>query len=174
MNGSRSIERGLLVDKHGSPGEVVTSWGERSRVRISRSAVKGGFAILDYHAPPGFGPPRHRHRKDDEIFHILSGAIVIWTRASCRTARAGDLVLLPCGEAHTWRAVGEAAVHFQVTVTRGDFETLFDDIVARSLSPSDTDGLMQVALDAGVDVLGPPLSDDEVALILSGSSLNEV
>jgi uncharacterized cupin superfamily protein len=124
--------------------------------------------VLVYGAPAGFGPPRHLHRQDDEILLIEQGAIALWTPHECRTARPGDVVMLPKGVPHTWRAYGDDPVRFQVTVTPGEFETCFERIVERNLTLADQDELVEVASAAGMDLIGPPLSDDEVAAILGG------
>ena len=65
--------------------------------------------------PAGFGPPRHLHRQDDEIFLIEQGAIALWTPHECRTAGPGDVVMLPKVMPHTWRAYGDDPIRFQVT-----------------------------------------------------------
>jgi hypothetical protein len=108
------------------------------------------------------------HRNDDEIFVILQGTIALWTPVDCRTAGPGDLVLLPKGQAHTWRAYGEDPVLLQVTVAPGEFETFFERIVQRNLTLFDVSELMEVASSAGMDIIGPPLNDEDVAAIVRG------
>ena len=160
--------RDLLVDADTDEGFTTTSWGEASRTRLSPDHTQGALAIIDYRAPPGFGPPRHFHHKDDEIFLIQSGDIVLWTPTGCRTAGPGDVILLPKLMPHTWRAYGDAPVRFQVTVAPGEFETFFERIVDRDLTIADVEALIECANEAGMDIIGPPLSDDEVAAILRG------
>ena len=119
--------------------------------------------MLVYGAPAGFGPPRHLHRQDDEIFLIEHGTIVLWTPDECRTAGPGDVVMLPKGVPHTWRAYGNDPLRLQVTVTPGEFETFFERIVERNLTFADQTKLAEVAAAAGMDIVGPPLSDEEVS-----------
>jgi len=163
--------RDLLLDADTDEGFTTTSWGEASRTRLSPEQTNGALAILDYRAPAGFGPPRHLHHNDDEIFLIQSGDIVIWTPAGCRTAGPGDVVLLPKLMPHTWRAYGNEPVGFQVIVAPGEFETFFDRIVARNLTITDVDALIECASEAGMDIVGPPLNDDEVAAILRNEAI---
>ena len=106
------------------------------------------------------------HRNDDEIFVVLQGTIALWTPVECRTAHPGDVVLLPKGQGHTWRAYGEDPVRLQVTVVPGEFETFFERIVQRNLTLSDVPGLAEVASAAGMEILGPSLNDEEVAAIV--------
>jgi hypothetical protein len=76
--------------------------------------------------------------------------------------------MLPKVIPHTWRAYGEDPIRFQVTVTPGEFETFFERIVERNLTLADQAELVQVASAAGMDIVGPPLSDEEVAAIVGG------
>ena len=76
--------------------------------------------------------------------------------------------MLPKGVPHTWRAHGNDPVRFQVTVTPREFETFFERIVERNLTVADQAGLVEVVSAAGMDIVGPPLSDEEVAEILAG------
>jgi mannose-6-phosphate isomerase-like protein (cupin superfamily) len=163
--------RGLLVDPGGTDRLVSTSWGERCRLRLSASVTGGALAVMDYYAPAGFGPPRHVHRNDDEIFFVRSGHLVLWTPHECRMVGPDDLVLLPKRAAHTWRAYGDAEVHLQVTTAPGEFESFFERIVQRGLTIDQVDQLVEVASQAGMDIVGPPLSDDEVAAILRGEAV---
>ena len=50
----------------------------------------------------------------------------------------------------------------------GEFETFFERIVQRNLTLSDASELLEVASSAGMDIIGPPLNDDEVAAIVRG------
>ena len=55
-----------------------------------------------------------------------------------------------------------------MTVTPGEFETFFERIVERKLTLADQAELVEVASAAGMDIIGPPLSDEEVAAIVGG------
>ena len=96
---------------------------------------------------------------------------MLWTPAGCRTAGPGDVILLPKLMPHTWRAYGDALVRFQVTVAPGEFETFFERIVVKDLTIADVDALIECANEAGMDIIGPPLSDDEIAAILRGEMI---
>jgi quercetin dioxygenase-like cupin family protein len=164
----RTDPRPLLVDSPSVSGFATNSWGERARVRLCGAQTEGRLSVLVYGAPAGFGPPRHLHRQDDEILLVEQGTIALWTPHECRTAGPGDVVMLPKGVPHTWRAYGDDSVRFQVTVTPGDFETFFERIVERNLTLADQAELVEVASAAGMDIVGPPLSDEEVAAIRAG------
>jgi quercetin dioxygenase-like cupin family protein len=158
----------IVVDRPQEAGFAKTSWGEVARLRVSSDFGGGRLAIVDYRVPAGFGPPRHVHRNDDEIFLVQRGTLVVWTPESCSIAKPGDIVALPKEVPHTWRAYGNDSVRFQVIVSPGELQTFFSDIAAHGLSLSNAEALTEVASDAGRDLLGPPLSDEEVDVIIAG------
>ena len=158
----------LIVDSPTVSGFATTSWGEHARVRLRGTQTDGRLAMLVYECPPGFGPVRHLHRKDDEILLIERGTIAVWTPHECRTAGPGDVIMLPKRVPHTWRAYGDDPIRFQVIVTPGEFEPFFELIVERNLTLADQAALVAVASAAGMDILGPPLNDEEVAAIRVG------
>jgi mannose-6-phosphate isomerase-like protein (cupin superfamily) len=166
-----SDPRPLLVDLPSVSGFATTAWGESARVRFRTTQLDARLSMMVYECPANFGPVRHLHREDDEILLIERGTIAVWTPHGCRTAKPGDLVLLPKGVPHTWRAYGNDPVRFQVTVTPGEFETFFERIVEQNLTLADRAELHAVASAAGMDVLGPPLSDEDVAAICAGECI---
>ena len=145
----------MFVDHGSEPGVALTSWGEMARTRLSTAQTGQRLAILDYRAPAGFGPPRHVHHEDDEIFIIVQGAIALWTPESCAVAGPGGVVFLPHGVPHTWRAYGPEAVHFHVIAAPGQFENFFGPIAARRLTAGDQAELAEIGANVGATFLGP-------------------
>ena len=61
-------------------------------------------------------------------------------------------------------SITKSNIRLQVTVVPGEFETFFARIVQRNLTLSDVPDA-EVASPAGMDILGPPLNDEEVSSI---------
>jgi quercetin dioxygenase-like cupin family protein len=163
--------RNLIVDRPSDEGIAMTSWGEMGRIRLASETATGSLVVMDYRAPAGFGPPRHIHRNDDEIFLVQRGRIALWSPLQCGTALPGDLVMLPKGIAHTWRSSGDEDVQLQVITSPGEFKTFFSEIVRRGLTASDIQDLTAVADSAGMDIVGPPLTADEADAIFRGERI---
>jgi mannose-6-phosphate isomerase-like protein (cupin superfamily) len=160
--------RPVSVDRAASSGTVSrTSWGEESRIRVGPADSEGQLTILDYRAPAGFGPPRHLHHREDEVFELIEGQAVVWTPDLSFVLAPGDLVLLPKLGPHTWRAYGPKGIRFTVTFTPSGFERFFQEIERQRLLAGDVAKLRAVAADVGMDILGPPLSDEEVHQIIA-------
>lgn len=152
-----------------------TTWGEQSETQVARDAGNTSFSVMDYRAPAGFGPPRHFHFEQEEVFVIHRGTIVVWTPESSFTLGPGDVMSLPQQVTHTWRAYGNDPVHITVVVSPGSergLEHFFDRIVDRHLSLDDMGMLAAAAEESGMQVVGPPLTDAEVNAIVAGEMLH--
>lgn len=148
----------------------TTSWGEQARTIVSSSETLGKVMLQDYKAPRNFGPPVHLHRNEDEILILKQGNIVVWTSQKSGVAKVGDTIMLPKNVPHTWRAYGDEPVHMTVITAPGEFETFISDIAKDDLTVEDTAKLIEVAYKAGMDILGPPLTDEQVAAIVNGEA----
>jgi mannose-6-phosphate isomerase-like protein (cupin superfamily) len=160
--------RPVSIDRSASSGIVSrTSWGEESHIRVGPADSGGQLTILDYHAPPRFGPPRHLHHREDEVLELIEGQAVFWTPDLSFVLAPGDMVLLPKLGPHTWRAYGSKGIRFTATFTPSGFERFFQDIERQHLVATDVGELTAVAAGVGMDILGPPLSDEEVRQIIA-------
>jgi mannose-6-phosphate isomerase-like protein (cupin superfamily) len=81
----------------------------------------------------------------DDVLHLVEGRIAVWMPDRCLTMTPGDLVFLPKGVEHAWRAYGEKSVRMDVTISPGGFEHFFPTI----------------------QVSGPPLSGEEIEGIIA-------
>lgn len=82
----------------------------------------GGLTIAEFIHPAGFAPPLHRHLHEDEIFYILSGTAEFCCKGEQLRAAAGDFVLLPAGEPHTFLAGNREPLHALQITTPSGFE----------------------------------------------------
>ena len=164
-----------IVSRAQSLGEfAITSWGEMACIRALRLDPDNNFCILDYRAPASFGPPRHLHYVQDEVLEILEGSIAVWTPDWSGVLHAGDIVSLPAGVPHAWRSIGGQAVHFTVIVTPGGpggFKEFFPTIQQRNLTIADIPELVAAAEIGGMQITGPPLTEEEVERLKLGERL---
>ena len=70
------------------------------------------------------------------------------------------------------RAYGPKGIRFTATFTPSGFERFFQDIERRRLLATDVAELRAVAADVGMDILGPPLSDEEVRQIIAEAEVS--
>lgn len=137
-------------------------------IHVGHAIGTDRISLLEHTAPRGDSPPLHVHRNEDEIFHVLEGRVLVHRPgAADMTLEAGETVLAPKGEPHTYRVDSETARW--LTVTNGtDFEN-FVRAASRSAEgdhlppPSPPPTQEQVAElgklsgSFGIDLVGPPL-----------------
>jgi len=167
--------KSAIVSRAENIGEAaITSWGEQASIRVLHVTNENNFCILDYRAPAGFGPPRHLHHLQNEVLEILEGSIAVWTPDWCGVLHAGDIVSLPAGVPHTWRSIDDQALHFTVIVTPGSpggFKEFFPTIQQRNLTITDIPEFVVAAEIGGIQIIGPPISEEEVERLKLGEQL---
>ena len=123
----------------------------------------GRLTIAEFVHPAGFAPPLHRHLHEDEIFYILSGAAEFRCKGEQLRAAAGDFVLLPVGEPHTFLVGNREPLHALQITTPSGFEH-FAAAAGRAATerrlpdpaPLDQPALGDAATLHGMQILGPP------------------
>lgn len=75
----------------------------RLRVLMPASATGGAYEVLEFRGEPGsIAPPAHIHRRADEAFIVLEGALDMVVGGTAFRAEAGMTVHVAKGEAHTF------------------------------------------------------------------------
>ncbi len=134
----------------------------RMNIKAGGAQTGGAFTFLEWSAPAGFGPPLHRHERDDEAFYLLEGELSLDCGDKHFTAGPGDFMFLPRGIPHTF-LVTKGPVHgLQITAPAG-----FEDFIAAAGRPAEAPGLpghtepdmprlLAAAQRYGSQILGPP------------------
>jgi len=144
-------------------GDALWFLGNLVTLKATGAETHGGLTVAHFVNPPGFAPPLHRHLDEDEMFYVISGSASFRCRGEELVAGAGDFVLLPRGEAHTFVVGADEPLHaLQLTTPAG-----FEDFAAavgepareRRLpdpGPLDPAALGHAAALHGIEILGPP------------------
>ncbi|TIT85015.1 MAG: cupin domain-containing protein, partial [Mesorhizobium sp.] len=76
------------------PGEGEAIWFLRNRmtVKATEASTGGGFGLLESLIAPGFSPPLHIHRCEDESFYVLEGELTMKCGDRTFRATAGSFV----------------------------------------------------------------------------------
>ena len=98
----------------------------RNRVLAGRKATDGAMSIIEFEAPPGFGPPPHIHRIEDEMFYVLEGSASFWCDNEEVTYEAGGFCWLPKGLPHRFEMGPEGGRILQIT-TPAQYEDMVAD-----------------------------------------------
>src|SRR5437588_12168468 len=76
------------------PGEGEALWfnGGLGVLKATGDQTDGRFTVLELLAPKGFASPLHIHRREDEMFLVLSGDVRVQHGNDVMEATAGSLV----------------------------------------------------------------------------------
>ena len=122
---------------------------------ITGRETKGQMAVFEEIVPPGSGPPRHTHRSQLEVFHIIEGRLRFEVNGEVFECGAGAAAAVPPGAVHAFRNIGAtpAVIHFEL-IPAGDSEEAFNRIVTGDVG--DVDAFFE---QYGMDLSGPPLDE---------------
>ena len=88
---------------------------------VPAAATGGALSVFRATMPEGFGPPRHIHTREDEVFLVLEGEALFDIDGRILRAGPGATVFMPRGVPHTFRVQSPVAVMLGV-MTPGGFE----------------------------------------------------
>ncbi|RYJ24644.1 hypothetical protein CU044_4555 [Streptomyces sp. L-9-10] len=137
------LRRGKLVE----PGEGVSIWWMGDDL-ITFSAVSedtgSEYAFWLDCPPPGTGPPRHVHSREEEGFFLLRGTLELKAGGIHTTVGDGTFFAAPRGIAHEWRNVGEESAQLLTFTTPGGNEGFFLELGEPGDGPPGKRGTMPV------------------------------
>lgn len=148
-------------------------WFLNARVAIRRASrsAPDGVSIQEHWMAFGDSPPLHVHHREDEIFHVLEGALRFRVGDAETVVGAGETVVAPKGAPHTFRVESPAGARCLVMARGEDFEGLVRDVSrpagAEGLpdpaapTPAMAEALALAAARRHITLLGPPLSGGE-------------
>jgi len=146
-------------------GEGTQVWflDTRMSVKAGGEQTSGAFTFLEWSAPAGFGPPLHRHDREDEAFYLLEGRIEVDCGDNRWQAGPGDFVFLPRGLPHAFVVSDGPVRGLQITAPAG-FERFIGELgrpaegsgLPAPAQLPDVPTLIGVSRRYGIETLGPP------------------
>ncbi|TGS14982.1 cupin domain-containing protein [Mesorhizobium sp. M2E.F.Ca.ET.209.01.1.1] len=149
------------------PGEGEAIWFLRNRmtVKATEASTGGGFGLLESLIAPGFSPPLHVHRREDESFYVLEGELTMKCGDRIFRAPAGSFVFLPRNVPHTFVVEGDKPARMLTLLTPGGGEGVFIDAGRPAegeglppASPPDIEALKRVSARYEAEIIGPPMA----------------
>jgi len=112
--------------------------GDRSFCKAIGPQTGGAFALLEQSVPPGHGPRRHVHKREEESFYILEGEFGFEVGDRQFLAGPGTFVLGPRGIPHRFWNAGATIGRFLLIITPAGLEPFFAEF-SRVLAESPDD-----------------------------------
>ena len=125
-------------------GPTFTMLGTTMRLLATAAGTGGRYTVIEQATPQGWGPPRHIHSREDEIFYILEGSYELHVGDERRTDSAGASAILPRNIPHGFRNVASAPSRLVFVITPGGLEEYFLAVAKCSLAPN-TPQLVELA-----------------------------
>jgi quercetin dioxygenase-like cupin family protein len=135
-------------------GHTFTMLGTSMRLIATAASTGGRYTVLEQVTPPGWGPPRHIHSREDEIFYILEGSYELHVGGERRTVSAGASAILPRGIPHGFRNVASTPSRLLCVISPSGLEEFFLAVAKCSPSPSPAQ-LVELARPFGLTLLPP-------------------
>ena len=135
-------------------GPSFTMLGTTMRLIATATGTDGRFTVFEQVTPPGWGPPRHIHSREDEVVYILEGTYEISLGDERRTVSAGACAILPRGVPHGFRNVASTPGRLLGIIVPGGLEEYFVAVGKCSPPPSPAQ-LVELARPFGLTLLPP-------------------
>ena len=135
-------------------GTSFTMLGTTMRLMATGASSGGRFTVGEQVTPVGWGPPRHIHSREDEIFYVLDGTYEMHVGDERRTLSAGACVILPRNVPHGFRNVASSPSRLFFVITPGGLDEYFLAI-AKSSPPPNAAQLVELARPFGLTLLPP-------------------
>jgi quercetin dioxygenase-like cupin family protein len=143
---------------HGS-GRFGDVGDHRGYTLLSAADTGGAIVMFSMEADLHGGVPPHIHKREDEIFYILSGNFMFWVGEEAMATAAGDTVFAPRDIVHSWRCTSPEGGKAIVLLSPGaNFEKYIFAVAEAGLSPNDPASIQRmVALSEhyGIEFLPP-------------------
>ncbi len=149
------------------PGEGEALWfnGGLGVVKATAEQTDGRFTVIELLTLKGFASPLHIHRREDELFVVLSGEVRVQHGESIIDAVAGSLVYGPRDVAHAFHvdsAEARLLLVFGPAGVEGFFREGGKPAGSPGLPPPDEqflakEALKEIASRYDQEFVGPPL-----------------
>lgn len=144
--------RPILMDA--GTGHTFAMLGTTMRLIATPATTAGRYTVIEQLTPPGWGPPRHIHSREEEIFYILEGAYELHVGGERRTVSAGASAILPRGVPHGFRNVASTPSRLLAVIAPGGLEEYFLAVARCSPAPAPAQ-LIELARPFGLTLLPP-------------------
>jgi quercetin dioxygenase-like cupin family protein len=134
-------------------GETLSFLGVQVTIKAGADSTAGRVAVIEHHAPGGFGSPLHVHRREDEWFYVLEGELTFWVGGRVINAPAGSFVYGPPDVPHTFQVTSSEA-RFLLVAEPAGFDAFVRALAGDAIP--DPERLTATAAEYGIEILGPP------------------
>lgn len=144
--------------------KVISVAGDRVALLLDGEATSQAYVVMESTVPPGGGPPRHVHHREDELFLVLEGEVTFFIGDTTVTHTKGESIVAPKGVPHRFKNTGAAEATMLITAMPAGIEKFFEaaghplpDRTSPPVPPTraDIEHMIAIAPTFGIDILIP-------------------
>ena len=100
--------------------------GGPTTIKARTETTNGSLTLLEVTSGPKQGPPAHVHRREDEMWYVLSGAFRFIADGELLAAPPASFVFVPRGTSHCFQNITDAQARMLVMFTPSGMERFFE------------------------------------------------
>jgi mannose-6-phosphate isomerase-like protein (cupin superfamily) len=127
-------------------------------LKADTDSTDGAFTLLEIEIGPKQGPPRHLHRREDEMWYILEGSFRFFADDEILTAPQGSFVFVPRSTSHCFQNLEDRMARLLVMFTPSGMERFFIEHAELPPGPIEREAYDGVAERSMMTVTGPTLA----------------
>lgn len=149
----------LLEETHNLPKILAGGEGcpfvlgpQHATIKLMSAETDGRFSLTEVRIDePGFGPPYHVHTREDELFMVHEGSLILIVDGVRHEVTAGGMAYAPRDVPHRFES-GPNGVRFTLMITGSNFERFYSRY-AEAIERGDLASLPGIAADHGITFL---------------------
>jgi quercetin dioxygenase-like cupin family protein len=144
-------------------GRSLNVLGDNQLIRLTGADTGGALTLVEQINPPGVGVPMHVHANEDEVFHVLEGAMDFTVGGRTTRAEAGAVVYLPRNVPHAFVTVGSDVTRSTVSAFPAGIELMFEELGTLPPGPPDMARVIEICGRFGIRFIEPAGPGDDLA-----------
>ncbi len=132
--------------------------GGPTLIKAHTATTGGSFTLVENVIGPKQGPPRHVHRREDEMWYVLEGNFRFIADDRIFEAPEGAFVFVPRGTAHCFQNLEDRPSRILVMFTPSGMERFFEEHALLPPGEVDPAAYRDIANRSWMEVAGPPLA----------------
>jgi len=108
-------------------GEARWWFDGLATLKVTGEQSGGLFSLIEMLYPAGGVVPRHIHHREDELFYLMEGELVMRVGERTIQAKAGTTIFAPRGIPHGFQVGPNRPVHYLILYTPAGFEGFIRD-----------------------------------------------
>ena len=132
-------------------GKTLKVLGDNVTVKVFSHDSPHGQAIVSVEVPPGSGTPCVTHAREEEVYLLLEGELMMHAQTERHLLQPGDMVHLPPLTPHGYRNPGAETARFIAWTVGGPMDRFFEQMAERVHAlPQDLAAMNAVMAECGV------------------------